>query len=149
MITITKSGRTTYPRNIGAVIRFIGKQAVRRVAVYESHPSGARLWIETVTGDSAQAGFASFTACQAWVRERRALRGVPVTVVPFNLPPSAIRHHVTGAIERGESVPVVEQPAAHCFTVTIKGCTREQAEQVIRERLGHDEDYGFNYTLNF
>lgn len=37
----------------------------------------------------------------------------------------------------------------HWFAVEIAGCSREQAEQVLRERLGHDEDYGFKYTLNW
>lgn len=37
----------------------------------------------------------------------------------------------------------------HSFEVQISGCTREQAEKVLRERLGHDEDYGFAYTLNW
>jgi hypothetical protein len=37
----------------------------------------------------------------------------------------------------------------HWFAVEIDGCSREQAERVLRERLGHDEDYGFKYTLNW
>lgn len=37
----------------------------------------------------------------------------------------------------------------HRFDVIIGGCTREQAERVLQERLGHDEDYGFNYTLTW
>ena len=35
----------------------------------------------------------------------------------------------------------------HEFTVTIAGCSREEAEQVLTERLGHDEDYGFDYEI--
>lgn len=42
-----------------------------------------------------------------------------------------------------------EAPKVHRFGIQISGCTREQAEQVLRERLGHDEDYGFNYSINF
>ncbi len=37
----------------------------------------------------------------------------------------------------------------HVFEVRIGGCTYEQAQRVLQERLGHDEDYGFNYTLNW
>lgn len=37
----------------------------------------------------------------------------------------------------------------HVFEVRISRCTREQAEQVLRERLGHDEDYGFPYNLKW
>lgn len=37
----------------------------------------------------------------------------------------------------------------HTFMVTISGCTREQAEQVMRERIGSDEDYGFEYTVGW
>lgn len=36
---------------------------------------------------------------------------------------------------------------AHRFTIEVSGCTREQAEQVIGERVYHDEDYGFNYGI--
>lgn len=38
---------------------------------------------------------------------------------------------------------------SHTFTVTISGCTPEQAAQVIAERIGHDEDYGFPYTIRY
>lgn len=37
----------------------------------------------------------------------------------------------------------------HTFVVTISGCTPEQAAQVIAERIGHDEDYGFPYTIRY
>lgn len=37
----------------------------------------------------------------------------------------------------------------HTFTVTITGCTREEAEQVMAERIGHDEDYGFCYEIEW
>lgn len=33
------------------------------------------------------------------------------------------------------------------FVVIVKGCTPEQAKQVIAERLNHDENYGFDYTV--
>jgi hypothetical protein len=32
--------------------------------------------------------------------------------------------------------------------VTVKCDTREQAETVLTERVGHDEDYGFDYTID-
>jgi hypothetical protein len=37
----------------------------------------------------------------------------------------------------------------HRFTVTVDGCTEEQAKQVMRERIYHDESYGFDYTIDF
>lgn len=36
----------------------------------------------------------------------------------------------------------------HTFLVTVSGCDREQAEQVIAERINHDEDYGFDYEIS-
>lgn len=38
---------------------------------------------------------------------------------------------------------------SHDFVVTVSGCTKEQAERVMGERLLHDEDYGFFYTLEY
>lgn len=37
----------------------------------------------------------------------------------------------------------------HTFTVTISGCTPEQAARVIAERISHDEDYGFEYSIGY
>jgi hypothetical protein len=37
----------------------------------------------------------------------------------------------------------------HHFIVTVDGCTHDQAHTVMRERLGHDEDYGFEYSVDF
>lgn len=37
----------------------------------------------------------------------------------------------------------------HTFTVTVSGCTAEQAAQVMNERLSPDEDYGFAYELGY
>jgi hypothetical protein len=37
----------------------------------------------------------------------------------------------------------------HTFVVTVEGCTRDQARQVMTERLGPDEDYGFAYTVDW
>lgn len=37
----------------------------------------------------------------------------------------------------------------HLFTVTVEAETAALAEQVIAERLGHDEDYGFPYRLDW
>lgn len=42
-----------------------------------------------------------------------------------------------------------ESPDSNTFPVTVFGCTREQAAEVLRERLGHDEDYGFDYALSW
>ena len=41
------------------------------------------------------------------------------------------------------------EPLDHEFIVTVEGCTKEEAEQVIAERLNHDEDYGFDYTIEW
>lgn len=38
---------------------------------------------------------------------------------------------------------------AHDFVVSVSGCDREQAEQVMGERCGPDEDYGFEYTIDW
>ena len=35
------------------------------------------------------------------------------------------------------------------FLVTVDGCSQAQAEQVIAERISHDEDYGFSYTIGY
>lgn len=35
------------------------------------------------------------------------------------------------------------------FTVTVTADTAREAEQVMAERLGHDEDYGFDYELGY
>ena len=37
----------------------------------------------------------------------------------------------------------------HTFRVTVSGCTAAQAEQVMAERLDHDEDYGFDYQIGW
>jgi predicted RNA-binding Zn-ribbon protein involved in translation (DUF1610 family) len=43
----------------------------------------------------------------------------------------------------------IRQATTHTYMVTVTGCSRKQADRVMRERLGHDEDYGFNYNLNW
>lgn len=35
------------------------------------------------------------------------------------------------------------------YTVTVTAETIEQAEQVMAERLSHDEDYGFTYFIEY
>ena len=37
----------------------------------------------------------------------------------------------------------------YTFTVTVECETKEQATQVIAERLNHDEDYGFPYEIKW
>lgn len=37
----------------------------------------------------------------------------------------------------------------HEFNITISGCSRHQAEQVIAERISYDEDYGFDYSISY
>jgi hypothetical protein len=51
--------------------------------------------------------------------------------------------------EGREIYPSYQPADPHKFVVEISGCTHEQAEQVLRERLGHDEDYGFPYSINY
>lgn len=38
---------------------------------------------------------------------------------------------------------------SYIASVTIEAETLENAEQVLAERLGYDEDYGFFYTLKY
>ena len=38
---------------------------------------------------------------------------------------------------------------SYTFAVTVTGCTPEQALQVMGERIHHDEDYGFDYRIDF
>jgi hypothetical protein len=37
----------------------------------------------------------------------------------------------------------------HEFLVVVLDCTEEQAEKVMAERLGCDEDYGFTYRVTY
>lgn len=37
----------------------------------------------------------------------------------------------------------------YTFTVTVRGCTGEQAQRVMAERILHDEDYGFDYEIDY
>ncbi len=37
----------------------------------------------------------------------------------------------------------------HVFTVTVSDCTYKQAIQVITERIGYDENYDFDYKINW
>lgn len=58
------------------------------------------------------------------------------------------RTYVEEGTTRGETTGwIITDPTVHTFTVTVSGCTEEQAEKVIAERLNHDEDYGFDYTI--
>lgn len=43
--------------------------------------------------------------------------------------------------------PEHQQPFTAIVTVTTD--SQEHAEQVLSERLLHDEDYGFDYTVNY
>ena len=42
----------------------------------------------------------------------------------------------------------IKETSEFVYTVVVSADNKEQAEKVMRERLDHDEDYGFNYTLN-
>lgn len=37
----------------------------------------------------------------------------------------------------------------YTFTVTVVTDTAEHAEEVMQERILHDEDYGYDYSINF
>lgn len=37
----------------------------------------------------------------------------------------------------------------HDFTVHVSGCTSEQAEKVMSERIDPDEDFGFDYIIGW
>jgi len=53
---------------------------------------------------------------------------------------------------RGKDAELVVEEAdkeRHVFEVVVGECTFEQAQRVLRERLGHEEDYGFHYTLQW
>lgn len=43
----------------------------------------------------------------------------------------------------------MSEPTDHKFVVTVSGCTKEQAEQVMNERISPDEDYGFEYSIGY
>ena len=42
-----------------------------------------------------------------------------------------------------------ENTQDHRFITTVTGCDATQAETVMGERLLPDEDYGFDYTINY
>lgn len=52
-----------------------------------------------------------------------------------------------------EATPAGDPPPtgseSHGFHVIVSGCTKEQAAEVLANRLGFDEDYGFSYQLNW
>lgn len=45
--------------------------------------------------------------------------------------------------------PVVVRVPVSRFVVEVRGCTPAQAAQVMAERLNHDEDYGFEYQVDW
>ena len=42
-----------------------------------------------------------------------------------------------------------DSSSGYAFTVTVACDTAEQASDVLAERLDHDEDYGFPYTITY
>ena len=40
-------------------------------------------------------------------------------------------------------------PRTHNYVITIVAKSQEEADRVMVERLIHDEDYGFPYTINY
>jgi len=57
------------------------------------------------------------------------------------------RAYITALNEAVESV--LTPASGHTFLVTVDRCTNEQAETVMVERLGHDDDYGFDYVVDW
>jgi hypothetical protein len=53
------------------------------------------------------------------------------------------------ALAEGVGVAEALAPASFVFTVRVDAPTVEQARRVLDERLGHDEDYGFEYRLQW
>lgn len=47
-----------------------------------------------------------------------------------------------------ETLTRAVNPQEHLFLVSIEGCTAQQAQQVLNERLLPEEDYGFDYQIN-
>ena len=54
---------------------------------------------------------------------------------------------------RLEELEEVEDPANPkgdwFFTVVVSGCTLPEANEVMCERLGYDDDYGFPYRIEY
>jgi len=48
-----------------------------------------------------------------------------------------------------KGTPMTKPLNSYVASVTIEAETLENAEQVLAERLGYDEDYGFLYTLKY
>lgn len=48
-----------------------------------------------------------------------------------------------------ESLAAIADPPVFHFLVTVTAETREEAEQVMAERINPDEDYGFDYTIDW
>jgi hypothetical protein len=44
---------------------------------------------------------------------------------------------------------LMAEPSVFRFLVTVETDTREQAEQVMAERISHDEELGFEYTIDW
>lgn len=40
-------------------------------------------------------------------------------------------------------------PLTHTYTVTVDGCPKEQADEVMANRISVDEDYGFDYAIDW
>ena len=57
-------------------------------------------------------------------------------------------HEVTDE-ELAAASPEYAEHRQHRFIVIVTGCTKEQAKQVLAERLDHDEDYGFDYSVQW
>lgn len=52
--------------------------------------------------------------------------------------------------EAGHSGPCTwAKPSRFRYVVTVDAETQEQADQVMLERVGYDEDYGFDYSIKW
>ena len=43
----------------------------------------------------------------------------------------------------------VEICYTHVYTVKVKAPDKEKADQIMAERIGHEEDYGFTYSIDW
>jgi hypothetical protein len=64
---------------------------------------------------------------------------------------SACEDRARGLFWTGSSRPhgAAVETDDHAFLVVVKGCTALEAERVMVERIGPDEDYGFDYTIDW
>lgn len=86
-------------------------------------------------------------------------RPEPQTAQPYTVngrrwiaddPAHAIQQHNDASTDEGiERQPVLATVAQSHYVVTVHHTTGAEAAPVMAERLGHDEDYGFPYAIEY